>query len=206
MLLNMNVNPKYFQIFADALIPLLGFFLWEWNLYFIVLFYLLDVVANEVLAHLKSAKIQKENSSVNIMNWAFLGTLSFFVLIASIAMIHYCMRLIVPGIDFLYEIKAFWSYKDMGFEQGYILLPLIILINYQRYKLEFLLPKLYLKVGLKNIWKPHINALIILLFLVGFTSSLNYFVQLPELFYLISIVVITGSFQFFRIKKSATTK
>ena len=201
----MNVNPKYIQIVGDAAIPLLGYFLWDWNLYFIVLFYLLDVVANEILIHVKSAKIQKENSSVNIMNWAFLGTLSFFIFIASISMIHFCMRLIVPGIDFLYEIQAFWSYKDMGFEQGYILLPLIALINYQRYKLEFLLPKVYLKSNLQRIWKPHITALIILLFLVILTCLLNLFVELPELFYLIAIIVLTGSFQFFRIHKKPST-
>lgn len=203
----MHVNPKYIQILADAVIPLLGYFLWDWNLYFIVLFYLLDVIANEVLMHLKSAKIRKESNNLVVEPWVFLGSLSLFILISSVALIHFCMTLIIPGIDFWYEIKEFWNYKDMGIEQGYILLPLIVLVNYQRYKLEFLLPKIYLKATMKSNWRPHILALIILMVMVIFTCLLNYFMQLPELFYLISIIVLTGSFQFLRFhKKTANTK
>ena len=53
----MRVNQKYVQSFGDALIPILGYFFWNWNLYFIVLFYLLDLIASEVFMYFKSKKI-----------------------------------------------------------------------------------------------------------------------------------------------------
>ena len=55
----MRINPKYIQLVGDAIIPILGFFFWDWNLYFILLFYFLDMLTKEVLLHLKSNKINQ---------------------------------------------------------------------------------------------------------------------------------------------------
>ena len=53
----MNQRVKYVQLFTEALIPLLGFFMWDWGLYFILLFYFIDITTDEVFSHLKSKKI-----------------------------------------------------------------------------------------------------------------------------------------------------
>ena len=57
----MKLNPKIIQVAADAAIPLMGFFLWDWSLYFILLFYLLDLLASEIIAHLSARKIREYN-------------------------------------------------------------------------------------------------------------------------------------------------
>ena len=120
----MRVNLKYFQLLTDAVIPLLGYFFWHWNLYFIVLFYLLDYLAYEFFSHVKAKKVQslkREKSSA----WLKLGTISALLFISNTVFVQLTMQALVPTIDFTKEISAFWNYKDMGIEQGYFLLPLI---------------------------------------------------------------------------------
>ena len=120
----MRINVKLIQLFGDALIPLLGFFWWGWSLYFIILFYLIDYLSNEIFRHIKSRKIvtyQKVKNS----KWLYKGLISATLLLGSYVLIHFAMRTIHPDINFTKEIVKFWTYKDLGIEQGYILLPLI---------------------------------------------------------------------------------
>jgi len=59
----MRVNTKLIQLAGDALIPILGFFFWDWGLYFIVIFYLLDYIVSEILTHLKAKRIFGHDAS-----------------------------------------------------------------------------------------------------------------------------------------------
>ena len=64
----MRIQPKYIQILGDAVIPLLGFFVWNWNIYFILLFYLLDLLVKEVVIHFKSNRIVKFKAEIGLKN------------------------------------------------------------------------------------------------------------------------------------------
>lgn len=190
----MRVNQKSIQLFADALIPLLGYFWWNWSLYFIVLFYLLDYVSNEAFLHLKAKRIlefQKEGKDT----WIKKGIISICLLTVSFFLIHLAMYAIEPMIDFKKEILNFWSYKDMGIEQGYILVPLIAFVGYQRYKTEFLLPKLFQKTNVKELWKPHLSAQFILIGFVAFVIGLSGIIVFPEIVYILGIVIVSSAYQ-----------
>lgn len=193
----MRVNLKYFQLLTDAVIPLLGYFFWHWNLYFIVLFYLLDYLAYEVFSHVKAKKVQslkREKSSA----WLKLGTISALLFISNIVFVQLTMKALVPTIDFTKEISAFWNYKDMGIEQGYFLLPLIAFAGYQRYKMEFLMNGLFQKITIQQIFSKHIQAQLIAFGFIALSFGLSFLVIFPEIVYVLGIVLFTGLYQFFR--------
>ena len=193
----MRVNLKYFQLITDAIIPLLGYFFWHWNLYFIVLFYLLDYLAYEVFSHVKAKKIKslkKEHSN----KWLKLGMISACLFIINVVFVQFTMKSLVPTIDFSKEILAFWEYKDMGIEQGYFLLPLIVMAGYQRYKMEFLMTGLFQKITIQQIFNQHIRAQLITFGFIAFAFGLSFFLVFPEIIYVLGIVLFTGVYQFFR--------
>ncbi len=192
----MRVNVKYLQLITDAIIPLLGYFFWHWNLYFIVLFYLLDYLAYEVFSHVKARKVsslKQENST-----WLKLGIVSIVLFVLNSALVQITMKSLVPTIDFTKEIIAFWNYKDMGIEQGYFLLPLIVIAGYQRYKMEFLMTGMFQKITIRQIFLKDIQAQLIAFGFIALTFGLSYFIVFPEIVYVLGIVLFTGIYQLLR--------
>ena len=49
---------KLIQTLGELLIPLLGYFFWNWSFYFIALFYFLDLLASTCILPLKINKIE----------------------------------------------------------------------------------------------------------------------------------------------------
>ena len=128
---------KYIQILFEGLIPLLGYFLWDWSLYFILLFYLMDLIVDEVFANLKSKHIIKAQS-LPVKKGILNGVEGFTLLIVIILGIHLTMPSIQSNIVFIDEIILFWTYEELGIQQGLLLVPLVVFGAYQKYKLEFL--------------------------------------------------------------------
>lgn len=203
-----HLNAKYVQLVGDAVIPLLGFFLWNWNLYFILLFYFIDMLTKEVLLHVKSKKInQFTDNPLNpkrrndCSSWIKHGMLSCIIFTFILILIHLTMPCILPEFNAITEIQKFWFYKEMGIEQGYILVPLIVFMSYTQYKVEFLLPAQYTKITIQNLWKSHIQAMLIILAFTGLTYGLVSFITIPEWILVIGIVTFSSIYQLF--KKSA---
>lgn len=198
----MKIQPKYIQLIGDALIPLLGFFLWNWSLYFILLFYIIDMLLAEVVMHLKTKKTLQERSAEKKSIWIKQGILSTVLFSVNCVLVHLAMQVLHPTIDFQKEALAFWSYKDMGIEQGYILLPLLILVAYQKYKMEFLMPALYKTINLQGMWKEHQKANIILLAFIGLALGMFSFIAPPEWILILLIVVISSGYKLLPTSKS----
>lgn len=150
----MPAKARLFQVLADALIPLLGFYLWDWSLYFIFLFFIADELVDECFMFLKSRKIIAIQNNSRL-EWFKNVFYSFSLLMGEIFLFHVLVYLFNQDICFPKEILDFLSYKDMGIQQGFILIPLLIVVGLQRYKFEFILPEMYRKVKLANFWKEH---------------------------------------------------
>ena len=188
----MRLNPKYIQIFGDAVIPLLGFFIWNWSLYFILLFYFLDLLANEGIIHLKSRRTAIfQQKPEQTRKWIIWGMLSLTALIVALAMVHFAMIFIVPDINFFQEMRGFWNYEEMGIKQGYVLVPLILIVSFQQYRTTFLLSAKYRTARVGQLWKTHVQALIVIIAFAGVHLSLGYFYQFSEMVYVLSIVVVS---------------
>ena len=204
----MRIHPKYIQVLGDGIIPLLGFFFWDWNLYFILLFYFIDMFTKEVLLHLKAKKIvahQIETESPTVQNekkvWMKWGIISLILLIFSIFLIQISMPFIQDQFNAKNEIIRFWSYKEMGIEQGYIFVPLIIFMGYTQFKMEFLAPAVFTRMNNAQLWQPHLKAMLILVAFTALTFGLVHFIKIPEVIFVISIVLISSLYQILHLKK-----
>jgi hypothetical protein len=196
-----QLNPKIIQLIGDAVIPLLGFFWWNWSLYFIVIFYLLDYLSNEVILNLKSKKIttyQEIDSKI----WIQKASLSFLLFFLGIVLVNLSMKMLHPQIDFYKEFIQFLSYKDIGIAQGYFLIPLIALVGFQRYKMEFLMPARFKTQTIPTLWASHFKMQFILIGCVAFTIGFQSLIALPEIVYIIGIVVVTSVYQLLERKNS----
>ena len=196
----MRINPKIIQVSSDALIPLAGYFWWDWNMYFILLFYLLDYISSEIFLHVKSKKIQSsQNTPVEI--WIKNAIISGFLLVFSVLSVHFAMLRVSPGIQFTDELLRFWRYKDLGIEQGYILIPLIFLVGFQRYKMEFVNTAQFKKVQMKELWKQHIVVHFAILAFSCSVIGLSTFIVFTEIVYIATIILASSIFQLLRINR-----
>jgi hypothetical protein len=96
------------------------------------------------------------------------------------------------------EVIAFWSYKDMGIAQGYLLIPLVIFVGYQRFKTEFLLPKKHETTLIEALWRSHLKSLVLLLTSVGMITGIAYFIVFPDWIYLALLLSSTSAYQLLR--------
>lgn len=192
----MTQKMRYIQFGLEASIPLLGFFFWEWSLYFILLFYFLDLIAAEAIMHLKSHRIAKfRNTEQAVREWRVRAVFSGIVLIIGVVIIHGAMLFIQEGIHFWNETVAFWNYEEMGIKQGYLFVPLILLLSYQQYKMEFLMPARYRAYQMKDIWATHTQALIVIAGFAGVCLGLSFFIVLPEIVFVFGIVAFTVAYK-----------
>lgn len=185
----MKLNPKLIQVAADAAIPLMGFFLWEWNLYFIFLFYLLDLFATEIIAHLSARKINQYHAQKQRALMRPLISLGLFM--ASLFVVHAFVAAAVPGIDFKKEALAFWLYEDMGIAQGYVLIPLILFVAIQRYRMEFLMRGKFRTMQCSTFWQAHFRMYFMLIGSVGIALGFALLITLPELGYVLAAIAST---------------
>jgi hypothetical protein len=194
----MKLNPKVIQILGDGIIPLLGYFLWDWSLYFILLFYFLDLITKEVLLHLKTKKIktiQHHNDRSFFKKWFFKGTISIVTLSISTFLVQYMMYCIHPDFSAWKEIVDFISYTEMGIPQGLLLIPLVIVMGYVQFKNEFIKPKRYLTQKFESLWKQHLTSNLMILAGAGLGLGISSFIILPEWLFVIAIVIVSGVYQ-----------
>jgi hypothetical protein len=189
----MTKRMRYIQLAGDALIPLLGFFWWNWSLYFIILFYIADLIIGEVVTHIKARKIAdfQQEGKFSFSN----SLISVFLLLTAILLVHFGISLFHADLDFLKEMIAFWEYKDMGIQQGYILLPLLILIAYQRYKLEFLMPARYRNMSSNMLWRNQYRVYLALIAGAGLAIGSAVFFPLSDLVLLFGIIILSTLYQ-----------
>lgn len=184
-------KQKLIQAIGDAVIPLLGFFFFDWGLYFILLFYFIDLFSNEIFLHVKANKIVTFQSKLGVKkSWLTLGVLSFIFMLAIVLMTHLVMSFIDTEIKFYKELIEFLSYEEAGLPiaQGYILLPLVVFGNYQQYKMFFLTPAKYRVLTVNQIFNSRIKVLSLGLIGALIALVVAYFIHIPEVIYLIILV------------------
>ncbi len=184
---------KFIQAIGEAVIPLLGFFYFEWNLYFILLFYFIDLITTEVFLHLKINQILKFQSVRSYpKKWKINTLVNSFLVLIILTGTHFVIALLYPGVSFKEEFVNFVMYEEAGIPipQGFILLPIVVFGNYQQYKTMFLRPRLYQRQSWSLLFYSRKRALLITLagLIIAFTSAS--FVVIPIVIYLILIVVI----------------
>jgi hypothetical protein len=126
-----NKLEKISVILGDVALPLIGYLFWNWNFYFILLFFLFDQASRVFFLpwRMKLTEITLMERKV-----LFYKQLLYFTL--EIIIVHVAIYLQNQQIDFKHEIYAFLAYEDMGIQQGFVLLPLVFASEWMRIKNE----------------------------------------------------------------------
>ena len=127
----MNRIERISSLLGDVALPLFGYFFWNWNFYFILLFFMLDQISRVIFLpqRLKLTEISKQDK-----NKIFLRQL--VLLVIELLVIHSAIFLHQNDINFGKEFVSFLSSEDMGIAQGIILVPIIIASEWMRIKNE----------------------------------------------------------------------
>ena len=107
-------------LFGDVALPLLGFLFWDLGFYFIVLFFVFDILIRSFFL----MKRVKNLPSMNINHrFALFGISMTFL---ELCLLHLLVFLTLTPIGFFKEFWAFLSYEELGIAQGVVLIPLLI--------------------------------------------------------------------------------
>lgn len=185
-----------FQTILEAALPLAGYFYWHWDTSFILLFYLLDwilfLAINSVKAKKRFAFSQLATEKKQAIRTLLLGT-AFLVITCFVVLLT--MQLLQPTFNFSERVVAFLRYNDMGIEQGYILLPLLLLNGISVYKQQFIRPELYKYLTMGKLINESSKQGLLLLACAGLFLGVVLFVQLPEEILLFSTIIGTTGYR-----------
>lgn len=189
----MNRRLRLIYAVAEAVIPLMGLLFFNWGLYFILLFYFIDLLASEVFSYIKVQKIiqfQRINFPFKLKYGRL--ALNSFLVVSVILITHLAVYFIVPNIRFGEEFIAFLKYEEKGFPipQGYILLPLVIIGNLQQYKMMFVKNNLYKRTSWKQLIFNRRKALFAALLGGVICIPIAYLVPIPESIYVFAIITV----------------
>lgn len=197
---------KLANAIGEAVIPIMGLVFFEWGIYFILLFYFIDLIATEVFVYIKVNKII-EFQKIKFPFKLKYGRLSLntLLMLLVIALSHFAVYYIVPNIDFTDQVITFLSYEEAGIPipQGYILLPLVILGNYQQYKAMFVKTGYYQISSWKDLIFSRRKSLYIALIGTVLAILIANMIALPGYAYVLVIVVVKFYVDMFLTKTSA---
>ncbi len=187
-------KARLIQILLESAIPLLGFYLWDWNLYFILLFYMMDMLADESITTLKARDIVKVGRAQwsNTVYWIFASLISMIIAFGAI---HFALFWMNSQMDFKAELIRFWTYKELGLEQGYLLLPLVIFAAYQKYKMEFKRTKAYLKIELFGLYLAQLMSYVMIVVFTMLLLAIAALFHPDEQFFVLAIVIVIALYK-----------
>lgn len=170
------------QILIEGLIPILGYFYWNWDASFIFLFYLIDWVLHWTLSAVKVKKcisiqvLKKEDTNKTYFQLYF-GIAGILI---NIALVYLLMFNIHDQFSWLERIWSFLSYSDMGIPQGLILPPLLIFSGIMEYKQKFLRIELYKKIPAFAFTSKTKQQAMITVPIFSSVLMLSFFVKIPD--------------------------
>jgi hypothetical protein len=192
----MRVNPAYIQWIGDLIIPILGFIFWDWSLYFILLFILLDMFTKEVVMHVKAYHVNKlhPNGKAQWLKKSVVNTVFFM---SFLLLVHVAVLQVFPTLKFTIEWWRFWTYEDLGIQQGYVLLPLLAVSGYMQFKQSFVLPNMAAKLTMSELWSPQIKLNVWRVLAASTWIGVARFIYLNESVWIGFILVVMALYQWF---------
>lgn len=182
-------KAKLIQTFGELLIPLLGYFFWDWNFFFIALFYFMDLFISTAFIPLKLSKIdgyiKEKIVATKYLIWFTLILITIF----SIGVLI-CQKLI-PSFQLNKQLIDFVLLEDMGIPQGILLLPLLIYTGYMQYKMEYLLPQKFNSYSVNSLLKKHAIGLYYTLGFIGLGYGIQHLISINELSAVLILIALT---------------
>jgi hypothetical protein len=181
----------FIQLIGELVIPLLGYFFWDWSLLFILLFYLIENLffsyfRIETIREIKKTilKTEQKREFQDLVK-------SFSLWLIECVLVHLFIMLIYPNQSFTSEWINFFMYQDLGIPQGIVLLPLLYFSSKMKKKQDVVFTirnmksvdeLILLKVNFKQSW--------VSIAIWGVLIGVNYFVSLHELINLSFVIIL----------------
>lgn len=189
-----------FQGLLEALIPILGFFFWDWNYYFILLFYVLDVLLSLVLTGFKLKKrIEFIGVSESRLGWRKYVLFTLFY-ISVIVLFGFIIQLTETSFSLSNTIKSFLMQEDMGLPQGLVLLPLMTLSGVMLYRSQFLMQARFRTLSVVQLTQPLLQQALLLLAGSGLYAVVHFYFHLHELIYVLFTVIAVSLYRVFVLR------
>lgn len=191
------------QTLLEAIIPVIGYFEWGWDLSFILLFYLLDALLafGILLAKGKKRLSHSNNASERTLfaKQSVSGLLLFAVAIAGIAL---SITFLQPELNWWKRIVHFLTYEEWGIQQGYILVPLVVLNGVMVYRQQFLMTARYRTLEMRAITRPFLVQGFVLLGAAGILLGTTALIQFPEELLIAAFVLGISAYRFLVIRSA----
>lgn len=178
-------NPKIQQGIMEVIFPIAGYFFWDWSILIIVVFYMIDWLASQIMYTRRLIKVKEQfNES---LNWVI--PLSVFLsvfLIVGISVILYFYFASLYGLDLeknLNQELLFFSKDELWY-----LFPLILFSYHLMDKMLFYVPKRFMNYSVRPYMYKNIvsNCMASVLIVLGVFVYAN--LEISEIFTLVLIV------------------
>jgi hypothetical protein len=175
-------SASIIQFVGELAIPLLGYFLWDWSLLFILLFYLIENLFYsfyriKTIREIKKLVLKKSHfrDRQSLIK-------SFLLWLIECVLIHVFILVIQPNQSISKEWIHFLMYEDLGIPQGIILLPLL----YFSYRMKMKQDVLVFVRNMKstdelNRLTNNFNNSWLAIGVWGALIGVNYFIHIQEL-------------------------
>lgn len=171
----------------DIAIPLMLYFIWDWDLHFILLFAYLDTLTGIVVSAVKERKIERTRRIATskfkqrFLTYALFGILGIIFFELAIVQLYPEIQLWESFIDFL-------LFKELGIPQIVWIVPLVILLNYQQYQIQFIKSRVFELMPLNYLANNHRNTWLFFAISGLFVFGLSTLVKGTPLLFLFVIV------------------
>jgi len=191
-------HPKVQQGIMEVVFPLAGYFFWDWSLLIIVVFYVMDWLASQIMYTRRLIKVKEQFNE--ILNWVL--PLSIIVSLVAIVGVSAFLYSMFQG---LYGLV--WHTKDLNQElltffkaELWYLLPLIIFSYHIMDKMLFYAPRRFVNYLVRPYLYKNIisNSMAVILIFVG---AIIYAYTLPSDILAIILIVVVKLFFDVVIKK-----
>lgn len=191
----MNPQSKIIQLIGDLAIPLIGFYFWDWNMLFILFFYILDVGISTVFTFIKTKSINSYHET-NYYPWKHI-LLIIIGYLATFYLVYFLIQNISPKLNLDQEIIRFLMVKDLGLPQSILLIPLLIVSGYMQYKVSFLVPKAFKTTKIDSLWHEHIKLFLIILSVIALLLGISIWIVFPEWLYVWGMVIGSSLYRYY---------
>jgi hypothetical protein len=191
------------QTLLEAIIPVIGYFEWGWDLSFILLFYLLDALLAFGILLAKGKKRLSHSNNASERTLFAKNSVSGLLLVAvAIAGIALSITFLQPELNWWKRIVHFLTYEEWGIQQGYILVPLVVLNGVMVYRQQFLMTARYRTLEMRAITRPFLVQGFVLLGAAGILLGTTALIQFPEELLIAAFVLGISAYRFLVIRSA----
>ncbi len=185
-------NPFVQQYLLEILLPIVGYYFFDWSLFIIACFYLVDQIGSEYSFVRKLITICRFENKATIQ-YSVAAIILFFIVISTEIFMLFDY---FGGSNLETEQKMINEFIFFAKEELWILVPLIILMYHLKDQFTFFMPRRYIQKDTKKFFVGHLIELIAIAILVVVGTFVFSNTVIPDQILLFSFLGIKLLFDF----------